>query len=202
MTCLTWLPLGYTSVAATVIRSTARPARRRATRDVRSPGLRLRRSFRPSQRSNKDRQWHMRKKLAAHSCGRSRGFDPIVSPRSLNRHAPICAVKRHKCQPDLTGRGRRTFPRAMFSQQGESRRRLLSKRVPRVATASTRFDFRPRMEVRSIASSIPHAIDDLTAVGRPELPLIHTPGSGVEFVEHVVDAQSDPALLRNLVVET
>ena len=32
-------------------------------------------SFQPSQRSNADRQWHMWKKLAAYSCGRSRGFD-------------------------------------------------------------------------------------------------------------------------------
>jgi hypothetical protein len=32
-------------------------------------------SFRPSRQPNVDRQWHMRKKLAAYSCGRSRGFD-------------------------------------------------------------------------------------------------------------------------------
>ncbi len=59
-------------------------------------------SSRPSRRSNADRQWHMRKKLAAYSCGSSLGFDnsrtefPFSPLRTTARSGTVARVKRHQ----------------------------------------------------------------------------------------------------------
>jgi len=66
-------------------------------RDGRSPGLRLERPFRPSRLFEAKCQWHIRKRLAVYSCGRSRGFDlcltafPICTSEGVqtDRHAHI-----------------------------------------------------------------------------------------------------------------
>ena len=88
MTCLTWLPFGCTSVAATVVRSTARPARWMGDSCRQVSWLTARASLSNLPSSPVRIASGIRgKKLAAHSCGRSRGFDPEASPRSLDRHA-------------------------------------------------------------------------------------------------------------------
>jgi hypothetical protein len=63
------------------------PHGRWATRAGRSPGSRLERLLRPSRGRDVRRQWHVWRRLAAYSCGGSRGIRANgPSPRSLFTH--------------------------------------------------------------------------------------------------------------------
>lgn len=84
-------------------------------------------SLRPSQCSNAERQWHLRRKLAAYSCGRSRGFE---MGRTLNSHrVPFSSAARLRAQ---------TEPSRSYERRREGRLSInLNTRQPAVPQGDT-----------------------------------------------------------------
>ena len=74
------------------------PHGRWATRAGRSPGSRLERLLRPSRGRDVRRQWHVWRRLAAYSCGGSRGIRANgPSPRSLFTHPLVHGWEPTRC---------------------------------------------------------------------------------------------------------